>query len=89
MGASKKKQGFAAMDPEKQRAIAQKGGRNGHAVGAAHEFTRDEAIAAGRKGGDAVARDAKHMAEIGRKGGLARGRKKKGAIATPPGDPAS
>jgi len=43
--------GFAAMDPEKQRKIASKGGKAAHAKGTAHEFTPEEAKAAGRKGG--------------------------------------
>jgi uncharacterized protein len=46
--------GFAAMDREKQRAIASKGGRAAHAKGTAHEFTPEEARAAGRKGGQAA-----------------------------------
>ena len=45
--------GFAAMDPEQQRAIASAGGRAAHASGHAHEFTSEEARAAGRKGGEA------------------------------------
>lgn len=43
--------GFASMDPEKQREIASKGGRAAHSLGTAHEWTSDEARAAGRKGG--------------------------------------
>lgn len=39
------------MDPKKQREIASKGGRAAHEKGAAHEWTPDEARAAGRKGG--------------------------------------
>jgi general stress protein YciG len=39
------------MDPEKQRAIARKGGRAAHEKGTAHEWTSDEARKAGRKGG--------------------------------------
>ncbi len=46
--------GFAAMDKEKQRAIASKGGKAAHLRGTAHEFTTDEARAAGRKGGQAA-----------------------------------
>jgi general stress protein YciG len=45
------RRGFASMDPEKQRQIASKGGRAAHAKGTAHEFTSEEAAAAGRKGG--------------------------------------
>ena len=66
------RRGFAAMDAEKQRAIASKGGRAAHESGRAHEFTTDEARMAGRKGGQTVSRDRLHMAEIGRKGGEAR-----------------
>ncbi len=61
--------GFAAMDVARQRAIASAGGRAAHAKGTAHEFTSDEARAAGRKGGEAVSRNREHMAAIGRVGG--------------------
>jgi general stress protein YciG len=43
--------GFASMDRTKQREIASKGGRAAHKNGSAHEWTREEAQAAGRKGG--------------------------------------
>jgi uncharacterized protein len=43
--------GFASMDRGKQREIASKGGRAAHQKGTAHEWTSDEARAAGRKGG--------------------------------------
>jgi hypothetical protein len=39
------------MSSEKQREIASKGGRAAHEKGTAHEWTADEARAAGRKGG--------------------------------------
>jgi len=48
---SKSDRGFASMDRAKQRAIASKGGRAAHEKGTAHEWTPDEAQAAGRKGG--------------------------------------
>lgn len=68
--------GFAAMDQEKQRAIASKGGSSVPA----HErsFARNPALAAeaGRKGGQNVrpenrtfSRDRQAAAEAGRKGG--------------------
>lgn len=41
--------GFAAMDPARQREIASLGGRAAHQSGHAHEFTSEEARAAGRK----------------------------------------
>lgn len=67
------KRGFASMDPQKQREIASKGGRAAHERGTAHEFTTDEARAAGRKGGEVVSRNREHMSAIGRKGGESRG----------------
>jgi general stress protein YciG len=69
----KKPRGFAAMDPEKQKEIASKGGKVAHLRGNAHEFTPEEAREAGRKGGQTVSKDRKHMAKIGRLGGEARG----------------
>src|SRR5947209_26847 len=63
------RRGFASMTPEKKREIASKGGRAAHEKGTAHEFTPDEARAAGRKGGESVSRDRRHMSEIGRRGG--------------------
>jgi general stress protein YciG len=62
------------MDEAKQKEIASKGGKAAHAQGSAHQFTSEEARAAGRKGGQKVSRDREHMAEIGRKGGAARKR---------------
>jgi uncharacterized protein len=64
------------MDPEKQREIASKGGKAAHREGHAHEFTADEARAAGSKGGLAVAKDREHMVEIGRKGGRSKRQRK-------------
>src|SRR5687768_6464743 len=61
--------GFASMNTEKQREIARKGGRAAHEKGTAHEFTTDEARAAGRKGGERVSANREHMSRIGRLGG--------------------
>ena len=72
---AKGRQGFASMDPEKQRKIASAGGKAAHEHGGAHEFTPDEAREAGRKGGVSVSRDRAHMAAIGSRGGLARSAK--------------
>ena len=69
--AETKNRGFASMDREKQREIASKGGRAAHQQGTAHEFTPDEARAAGRKGGERVSRNREHMSNIGRLGGEA------------------
>ncbi len=43
--------GFASMDKEKQREIARRGGKAAHVKGTAHQWTSEEARAAGRKGG--------------------------------------
>ncbi len=74
--AQKSPRGFAAMDATKQREIASKGGKAAHAKGTAHEFTPEEARAAGRKGGQAAhAKGTAHeftpeeAREAGRKGG--------------------
>jgi general stress protein YciG len=50
----KKRRGFAVMDPKRVSEIASKGGKAAHAAGTAHEFSRDEAREAGRKGGYAT-----------------------------------
>lgn len=68
----KSNRGFASMDPKQQREIASKGGKAAHASGHAHEFNSREAAEAGRKGGEAVSRDRRHMATIGAEGGRAR-----------------
>jgi uncharacterized protein len=43
--------GFAVMDPKKRLAICSKGGKMAHLKGTAHEWTAEQARAAGRKGG--------------------------------------
>ncbi len=63
--------GFASMSPAKQREIASKGGRAAHEKGTAHEFTSEEARAAGRKGGEKVSQNREHMSQIGSRGGRA------------------
>jgi general stress protein YciG len=73
----KSNRGFASMDPAKQREIASKGGRAAHEKGTAHQFSANEAREAGKKGGGTVSQDRHHMAEIGRIGGQARGRKQR------------
>ena len=51
--AKKLKRGFASMRPEQQRAIASQGGKAAHKAGRGHQWTREEAVTAGRKGGRA------------------------------------
>ena len=67
-----KPRGFAAMAPDRQKAIASLGGRTAHRLGVAHEFSSEEASAAGRRGGAKVASIPGHMAALGRKGAKAR-----------------
>ena len=82
--ATSERRGFAALDREKQREIARKGGRAAHQKGTAHEFTPGEAREAGRKGGVSVSRDREHMSRIGRVGGLRpRGRRGRGRPRVP------
>jgi general stress protein YciG len=45
------RRGFAGMDKAAVRALASRGGKAAHEQGTAHEFTPEEARAAGRKGG--------------------------------------
>ena len=52
--APKKRRGFAVMDPKRVSEIASKCGKAAHAAGTAHEFSREEAREAGRKGGYAT-----------------------------------
>jgi general stress protein YciG len=68
--------GFAAMDPERQKRIASEGGRAAHRQGVAHEWSKDEAREAGRKGGQIVSQNRDHMSEIGRKGGQSSGQRR-------------
>ena len=49
----KSRRGFAAMSAERQREIASQGGRAAHEQGVAHEWSKDEAREAGKKGGQA------------------------------------
>jgi hypothetical protein len=84
----KSNRGFASMDRSKQREIASKGGRAAHEKGTAHQFSADEARDAGRKGGGAVSQDRQHMAEIGRIGGQARGRRQRAAAQQKASEPA-
>lgn len=58
-----RRRGFAAMDRDRVKSIASKGGKAAHAAGTAHQFSSDEARVAGRKGG---------MAPHVRRGGVRR-----------------
>lgn len=76
MGSSKR--GFASMDPEKQRAIARKGGQSVPDEKRSFSQNHELAARAGRKGGQSVDPSKRSFAmnhelasEAGRKGGHA------------------
>ena len=88
-----KPRGFAAMDQEKQREIARKGGANVPRDKRSFAQNRQLAADAGRKGGQSVAAQDRSFsqnralaAEAGRKGGRsAQSRNSKGHSAESPG----
>jgi general stress protein YciG len=51
------KRGFAAMNEEKRKEIASKGGHAAHEQGVAHEWNSQQAKAAGKKSGKSRRRD--------------------------------
>ena len=53
---TRRARGLAAMSPEKRREIASKGGRTSQSRGTAHQWTPEEASAAGKKGSARYAR---------------------------------
>lgn len=63
------KRGFAALPEERRIEIASQGGKAAHEQGKAHQFTSEEAKAAGKKGGDRMAQNKEHMRRIGKIGG--------------------
>ncbi|HEX6108862.1 MAG TPA: KGG domain-containing protein [Ktedonobacteraceae bacterium] len=60
---TRRARGLAAMSPERRREIASMGGRTSQARGTAHQWTAEEASAAGKKGS---ARYALKKAEMSR-----------------------
>lgn len=60
---TRRARGLAAMSPERRREIASMGGRASQARGTAHQWTAEEASAAGKKGS---ARYAQKKAEASR-----------------------
>lgn len=52
----KQRRGFAAMSEEKQRELAERGGRKVQAIGRGHRWTADEARAIARDAGLASGR---------------------------------
>jgi general stress protein YciG len=75
-----RRRGFAAMDRDRVKEIASKGGKAAHAAGTAHQFSSDEARNAGRKGG---------MAPHVRRGGVRRRPTETGTSVQQPGEQSS
>ena len=75
-----RRRGFAAMDRDRVKEIASKGGKAAHAAGTAHQFSSDEARNAGRKGG---------MAPHVRRGGVRRRPTEAATTAPQPGEQSS
>jgi general stress protein YciG len=63
---------FQHLSPERKREISSMGGKAAHSKGRAHEFTKEQALEAGRLGGISVSQNREHMARIGRLGAIAR-----------------
>ena len=61
IGKTGRPRGLAALSPERRREIASKGGRTSQSRGTAHQWTAEEASAAGKKGS---ARYARRRAEL-------------------------
>ena len=76
-GAKKSRRGFASMERTRLQQLASNGGMIAQANGLAHRFSSESARLAGRKGGAAVSADRSYMAELGRRGGLAKSEAKK------------
>lgn len=68
------KPGFGGMDPDVRKVIAAEGAMAAKATGKQHRFTKEEAKAAGRKGGRAIvdAKGVDYMRDLASKGGSAR-----------------
>lgn len=56
--------GLAALSPERRREIASKGGRTSQARGTAHQWTAEEASAAGKKGSSRYARQREELTRL-------------------------
>jgi hypothetical protein len=52
----RKPRGFATMTPEQRRRLSSLGGKASQAKGTSHRWTREEALVAGKKGGEGTRR---------------------------------
>jgi uncharacterized protein len=65
---AKKPRGFATMSKADVARFGARGGKAAHAKGVAHEFTSEEASAAGRIGGKVTQERKREMKNVNRKG---------------------
>jgi hypothetical protein len=65
---AKKPRGFATMSKADVARLAARGGKAAHARGVAHEFTSEEASAAGRIGGKVTQERKREMKNVNREG---------------------
>lgn len=80
--------GFALIPKETLRNWASLGGKIAKHDLRAHRFTAEAARAAGKRGGEAIAKDREYMRKLGRRGGNAKATARKAAQATQTETPA-
>jgi general stress protein YciG len=76
MAERKARTGFAAMDPERQRELAKRGGRAVQEKGTGHRWDSERAKAAGHAGGKATMSVPGRASEMGKRGGRAKAERK-------------
>lgn len=84
----KLRRGFALIPKETLRQWASLGGKISQQEENAHRFTSETAREAGKRGGDAIAKDREYMRALGRRGGIAKANARKAAQATQAETPA-
>ena len=84
----KLRRGFALIPKETLRQWASLGGKISQQEENAHRFTSETAREAGKRGGEAIAKDREYMRELGRRGGIAKTNARKVAQATQAETPA-
>ena len=78
----KLRRGFALIPKETLRQWASLGGKISQQEENAHRFTSETAREAGKRGGEAIAKDREYMRALGRRGGIAKANARKAAQAT-------
>ena len=77
----KLRRGFALIPKETLRQWASLGGKVSQQEKNAHRFTSETAREAGKRGGEAIAKDREYMRALGRRGGIAKANARKAAQA--------